>query len=131
MRSIMTRCGCALYGLFCAAVYSVGFSKQPGQDWMVYYTAARAYLDGNLPLTYDGMRFTAQMNAYFADRLAHPLSFHPWIYPPTFLLLLIPFGLLSWAASYLLFQAVTFAGLLAAVWAYGGSGYRRWLHALG
>jgi alpha-1,2-mannosyltransferase len=121
---------CGLYGTFCAIIYAINLSKQPGQDWMVYYTAARAYLDGNLPLTFDGVRFTAQMNAYFADRLTYPLTFHPWVYPPTFLLLLIPFGLFPFEVSYGLFQIATLAGLFAAVWYYVGRGYRRWLHTL-
>jgi alpha-1,2-mannosyltransferase len=120
---------CGLYGLFCAAVYAVNFSKQPWQDWMVYYTAARAYLDGNLPLIFDGERFTAQMNAAFADWLPHPLTFHPWLYPPPYLLLLIPFGLLPFATACVVFLSVTFACLLAAVWGTVESGYRRWLHA--
>jgi alpha-1,2-mannosyltransferase len=120
---------CGLYGLFCAAVYAVNFSKLPWQDWMVYYAAARAYLDGNLPLIFDGERFTAQMNADFADWLPQPLSFHPWLYPPPFLLLLIPFGLLPFATACVVFLLATFAGLLAAVWCATPGGYRRWLHA--
>ena len=39
MRLIVVAIVCGLYGLFCAAVYAVNFSKQPWQDWMVYYTA--------------------------------------------------------------------------------------------
>jgi hypothetical protein len=95
---------------------------------MVYYTAARAYLEGDLPLLFDGERLTAQMNVHFLDWLSRPLSFHPWLYPPTFLLLLIPFGLLSFASSYAVFLLVTLAFLLVTIWCCVERGYRRWLH---
>jgi alpha-1,2-mannosyltransferase len=119
---------CGLYGLGAIAIYAIYFGKQPWQDWMVYYTAARAYLDGNLPLIFDGERFTAQINADFAAWLPRPLSFHPWLYPPTYLLLLVPFGRLTFATACLVFLVASFACLLAAIWFAAGSGYRRWLH---
>jgi len=121
-------CGC--YGLCAIAIYANYFGKQPWQDWMVYHTAARAYLDGNLPLIFDGERFTARMNADFADWLPRPLSFHPWLYPPSYLLLLVPFGLLPFATGCVVFLITTFACLLAAIWGAIEGGYRRWLFAL-
>ncbi|MBV9828220.1 MAG: DUF2029 domain-containing protein, partial [Alphaproteobacteria bacterium] len=108
--------GCALYGAFCAAVYAVNLSQQPGSDFMVYYTAARAWLDGNLGLLYDGERLTAYLNTDFAAWLAKPLTYHAWVYPPHYLLLLIPFGLLPYAWAYAAFIAITLAALLAAIW---------------
>jgi alpha-1,2-mannosyltransferase len=121
---------CGIFGLFSAAVCAVNFPRHPGvgQDWMVFYTAARAYLDGNLPLLYDADRLTAHMEVAFADWLAEPLGFHPWVYPPPFLLLLIPFGTLSFGLSYPLFVLATFGCLLAAIWRLSGAGYRPWLH---
>jgi alpha-1,2-mannosyltransferase len=127
-RLILVGCVCGSYGLFVAVIYAINFSKEPGQDWMVYYTAARAYLEGNLPLLFDGERMTAQMNVDFLDWLPRPLSFHPWLYPPTFLLLLIPFGLFSFAASYAAFLLITLAFLLVMIWCCVERGYRRWLH---
>ncbi len=121
---------CSGYGLCAIAIYGIYFGKQPWQDWMVYYTAARAYLDGNLPLIFDGVRLTAHMNAVFADWLPKPLVFHPWLYPPPYLLLLIPFGLMPFAAACTVFLLATFACLLAAIWGTIGAGYRRWLMAL-
>ena len=50
-------CGC--YGLCAIAIYAIHFTKYPWQDWMVYYTAARAALDGNLALIFDGVRVPA------------------------------------------------------------------------
>lgn len=119
-------CGC--YGVSAIAIYAIYFGRLPWQDWMVYYTAARAYLDGNLPLIFDGVGFTARMNHDFAAWLPTPLSFHPWLYPPSYLLVLIPFGLLPFAAACVIFEAATFAGLVAAVWQTIGAGYRRWLY---
>jgi len=95
---------------------------------MVFYTAARAYLDGNLPLIFDGARFTAALNRSFADWLSFPLNLHPWVYPPTFLLLFLPFGLLPALTSFVLFLLVGFIAVLAAVWLYAGRGNRRWMH---
>lgn len=120
-------CGC--YGLGSILIYAIYFTKHPFQDWMVYYAAARAYLDGGLPLIFDGERFTAHLNAYFADWLRQPIGFRSWVYPPPFLLLLVPFGLLGFAASIILFETLTLAGLLAAVWHSAGRGHRA-LHAL-
>ena len=119
---------CAIYGLCAIAIYALHFTKYPWQDWMVYYTAARAVLEANLPLVFDGERLTAQINADFADWLPQPLSFHPFLYPPTFLLLLVPFAVLPFAAACLLFLAASFAALVAAIWRVVGPGYRRWLH---
>lgn len=118
---------CAMCGLFAAALYAVYFSQQPGQDWMVYYTAARAALDGNLALLFDGDRLTAYMNVYFADWLKRPLTFHPWLYPPHTLFFLAPFGFLSFTASYVLFELLTFGGLVAALWTIAERGWQRWL----
>ena len=110
------------------ALYVWAFRGNPGQDWMVFYTAARAYLDGNLPLIFDGARFTAALNQRFADWLSFPLNLHPWVYPPTFLLLFLPFGLLPALASFVLFLMVGVIAVLAAVWLYAGPGNSRWLH---
>jgi hypothetical protein len=97
---------------------------------MVYYTAAQAWLEGNLPLVYDGYRFTADINERFADWLPKQLSFHPFLYPPHYLLLLIPFGLLPFALACGLFLAASFTCLVAALWHLAGAGYRRWLFLL-
>jgi alpha-1,2-mannosyltransferase len=99
----------------------------PGTDWMVFYTAARAFFGGNLALIFDGTRFTAQQNQMFAGWLSGQLPFHPWLYPPHFLLLALPFGLLPFGASYALFMGVTAAALIATIWLYAPPD-RRWLH---
>ncbi len=115
---------CGVFGLYGWAVFVASFAHDgaigprhnaPGADFMVFYAAARAYIDGNLPLLFDGVRFTAHLNALFADRLSSPLPFQPWVYPPHYLLFVLPFAWLPFGAAYAAFLAVTFAGLAAAV----------------
>jgi alpha-1,2-mannosyltransferase len=103
------------------------FSGNPGQDWMVFYTAARAYFDGNLPLIFDGEALTAALNQGFAAWLAFTLNLHPWVYPPTFLLLFLPFGMLPPAVSLAVFLLSGFIVLLAAASFYVGRGQPRWI----
>lgn len=83
-----------------------------GTDWMVFYGAIRSVLDGNASLIFDGNRFTDFLNTAFAGWLSKPLEFRPWAYPPSFLLLLLPFAPLGLLGSYVAFQLVS-AGLLA------------------
>ena len=85
----------------------------PGTDWMVFYGAVRALLDHNLPMIFDGDKFTAYLNSTFVGWLSKPLPFRPWVYPPTLLLFVAPFGFLGFVASYLAFQLVS-GGLLVA-----------------
>lgn len=99
----------------------------PGTDWMVFYAAARAFFDGNLPLIFDGHRFTAHQNQMFAPWLSATLPFHPWLYPPHFLLLALPFGLLPFSSSYALFMGLSGAGLVATIWLYAPRDNRRWV----
>jgi hypothetical protein len=133
----------ALIAVVCAAAGAYGWAiffstfghdgsigpryNAPGTDWMVFYAAARAFFDGNLALIFDGHRFSAYQNEMFSGWLSAPRPFHPWLYPPHFLLLALPFGLLPFAASYALFMAVTAAVLVAALWRYAPPDRRRWV----
>ncbi|HTZ36366.1 MAG TPA: glycosyltransferase family 87 protein [Stellaceae bacterium] len=112
-----------LAGLYGWAVFATTFWRPgligldydaPATDWMVFYLAAKRALSGGLAGLYDGAAFTAQLNAAFADRLARPMEFRPFLYPPHFLLVLAPFGLLPFAAGYALFVAGGFAALAGA-----------------
>jgi alpha-1,2-mannosyltransferase len=87
----------------------------PGTDWLAFYGAGRAYLDGRLGLIFDPTVFTAYLNTDFGWWLTQPLAFRPWVYPPSFLLLLVPFAMLSLAGSYLLFELASAATLLVAL----------------
>lgn len=86
-----------------------------GADWMVFHGAARSYLDGHLATIFDGTRFTAYLNRSYAPWLSMKLPFRPWVYPPSYLLLVAPFGLLGFLSSYVLFQALAAAALVAAI----------------
>jgi hypothetical protein len=90
----------------------------PGTDWMVFWSAATSFWQGHLDLLADGTRFTAWLNQHFASVLTQPLSYRPWIAPPSLLVLLIPFGLLGFNAAYAVFQVLS-AGLLAAAFCVG------------
>ncbi|HEX6840050.1 MAG TPA: glycosyltransferase family 87 protein [Stellaceae bacterium] len=127
---------CAAAGVYGWAVFLSTFHHDgtiaphynaPGTDWMVFYAAARAFFDGNLALIFDGVRFTAHQNEIFAPMLSAKLPYHPWLYPPHFLLLALPFGLLPFSASYALFMLVTGAILVATLWLYAAP-EQRWLH---
>jgi alpha-1,2-mannosyltransferase len=92
-----------------------------GTDWMVLYGAIRSVLDGHAALIFDGDRFTDFLNTAFANRLSEPLEFRPWAYPPSLLLVLLPFAPLGFFGSYVAFQIAT-AGLLALALRSNGGG---------
>jgi len=102
-------CGLAAWSFYIRALASV-----LGEDWMVYYTAIRTYFENNLGLLYDGDKLTALLNARLAEWHVHPLPLHPWLYPPHYLLLLLPFGELPPILSGALFLLLGFAGMVAA-----------------
>lgn len=87
----------------------------PGTDYMVFHTAVSVAWQGDLTTLYDPDRFTALLNRIFHASLKANLEFRPWIYPPTFLLLLIPFGLFVFVTSYALFQFATGAAMLGSL----------------
>jgi hypothetical protein len=109
--------------------YGYLFSFAPAQDFIVFYTAARAYIEGHLPLIFDGDAFTAQINARFGGWFSRPLDFHPWVYPPLFLLMVIPIGILPFPVAYTVFLAGSFVLLNCAVRCFARPGYQRWLCA--
>ena len=107
---------CGLCGIAGWTLWALILNRELGQDWMVFYTAARAYFDGDMGLVLDGGRLTEMINQrYIGSFLSSPLDFHPWLYPPHFLLLLLPFGMLSFAVSYALFMVLTFSAFCLTV----------------
>ena len=83
---------------------------------MVFYGAVQWFFDGNLAGLFDGERFTAYLNTAFSGWLTQPTPFRPWVYPPSYLLVMLPFGTLPFAASYIGFQLVSAGLLAAALW---------------
>lgn len=82
-------------------------------DFLVFHAAARAFFEGKLALVYDIDAFTRLQTAFYPDRLGAAVDFRPFLYPPTFLLLLLPFGLLAVVKAYGLFMTVTAAAATA------------------
>ena len=87
----------------------------PGTDWMVFYGSVTSAVQGNLSLIMNGDDFTAFLNRSFQGWLSAPIEFRPWFYPPSFLVLLLPFAPLGFAASYVAFQILTAAFLATAL----------------
>jgi alpha-1,2-mannosyltransferase len=83
-------------------------------DFLVFYAATQAYLEGKLALVYDSAAFTQFQNTlFFPGHLLQPLHFRPFFYPPTWLLMLLPFGLLGLTKAYGVFMALTAAAATA------------------
>jgi hypothetical protein len=122
--------GCAILGLAAWLFYYRAFAGSRGEDWMVFYTAARTFFDGQLSLLYDGDKLTALLNARFAHVLAAPLPLHPFLYPPHYLLILLPFGLLPPFAGLASFLLLSFAALAAALLSWARNGTERWLFCI-
>lgn len=112
-------------GVVAWIIYLTHLGPEAGQDWMVFHAVAKSWLHGDSALAFDGNRLTALINARHADWLNHPLGLHPWLYPPCFLLLLLPFGALPFFLSWGLFQALTAALLALALWHSGQRGGAR------
>lgn len=111
----------ALYGwLVFATTFNhpgkFGFNyNTPGSDFMVFHGAIRAALHGDIGILFDGDRFTAMLNHSYGDRLNSPLPFRPWVYPPSFLVLLLPVAPFDFLTSYALFELAGALLLVAAL----------------
>jgi len=106
-------------------LYGLVFRYAPAQDFMVFYVAARSCLDGNMSLLFDGALFTEKLNEQFGAWLSHPLDLHPWVYPPLFLVMVVPLGLMPFWLSFVLFLAATFLLLNLALRPYLPRGHQR------
>jgi hypothetical protein len=104
----------------------------PGTDYMVFWEAVRGARAGDLTLLADPVAMTARINAQFRDIIESPVPLHPWLYPPTFLLALLPFATLPLRPSYALFMIASWLLVLLAGWRWAGPPGRRaaWLIAL-
>jgi len=119
--------GCFLFAVLGWVLPAMIVSLAPAQDFMVFYTAARDCIDGHLPVLFNGDAFTAQLNDRFGDWLTYSLKFQPWVYPPLFLLMVIPIGFFPFVMAYVLFLIGTFVLLNCAMRCYVPRGYQRWL----
>ncbi len=95
---------------------SIGFDyTAPGSDWMAIYGAVHLAVRGHFALAADSGSFTSYLNASFAPWLPRPLFYRPWVYPPSFVVILLPLGLLGLMTSYVAFQCASAALLAAAL----------------
>ncbi len=123
--------------LLCACLAPLGwamfwavFHGVPGQDWVVFHTAAARFFAGDLAMLSDPRAFTDEMNRSHAAILTHPITvLHPFIYPPVTLMLAVAFCWLPYLASLVAFLASTAALLAVALWRWETAGRRAWLIA--
>jgi hypothetical protein len=83
--------------------------KPVGYDFMAFWSAARLALAGHPEAAFDGTAISAIQHEAVPFL---PNIWFPWHYPPTFLLVVEPFGLLPYPAAFALFVLGT-----AALWA--------------
>lgn len=100
-----------LFGIWAVSYW--GLHKEgvplPGSDFRVFWCASEVSLHHGAAAAFDQQRLLAceaslQAGSPLAD------MFGPWIYPPTFHLLVYPLALLPYAASYALFMSIGVAG---------------------
>src|SRR3984957_8602847 len=116
---------CIFIGLFLAAlppvlliVHSValwlgGNAWFPLQDGLNIWTGAHMALSGQLATLFDPWAYGDWFHAHFGGDL------HTWSYPPSYLLVALPFGLLQPVAGVLCYDALTLFILFAALRACG------------
>ena len=79
-----------------------------GHDFVAFWIAAQLYAEGGLALLYDFAAFEAAQE---------PISVRPglllWLYPPLYLVLILPLGAVSFVVGYLLFTAVNLGAINA------------------
>jgi len=97
----------AIWGHWLLTVYNPRGGYPLGQDFSYCWSAATLALGGDPGSVYDFSRLAALERAHFG---VNPLL--PWLYPPTYLLLLLPFGLLPYNAALAVWLGTTLGGYL-------------------
>ena len=82
-------------------------------DFLGPHLAVRAYFEGKLALVYDMDAFTRLLNTVYAKRFPFPVDLRPFVYPPVWLLMLLPFGLLAVDWACFIFLTSTAAAAIA------------------
>ena len=77
-------------------------------DFLTPWAAVRAFFEGKLAMVYTDIdAFTDFQNALFADRFPDIVHYRPFLYPPFWLMALLPLGLIAVDAAYWVFMLVT------------------------
>jgi alpha-1,2-mannosyltransferase len=85
-------------------------------DSMLFYSAAQLALGDQVTAIFDPDRMTDALNGlFFPGDSVDKYRLAPWLYPPIFLLVVVPFGLLPFGWFYGVFQAATAAAAAMAV----------------
>jgi hypothetical protein len=93
------------------------FHAVPGQDWVVFHTAAALFSAHDFTTLADPRAFTDALNRAHTAWFPRPISvLHPFIYPPVTLMLALAFGWLPYMASLCAFLGVTIAAMAASLW---------------
>lgn len=95
--------------------------SRPGSDFSVFWGASHLALTQGPLHAYDVGQLTAVIAQYGTLGQGSTVVL-PWLYPPTFLLMVLPFSLLPLGLSYLLFLLATGAIYLRSVAALLGTG---------
>ncbi|WP_415751160.1 glycosyltransferase family 87 protein [Burkholderia cenocepacia] len=93
-------------------------APRPGADFSVFWSASYVMLHGSPAQAYDFSAFSRLTTGLF-PHLPRDI-FAPWLYPPTYLLLVTPLALLPFALGYPLFVAFGVLMLGLAAWRVSG-----------
>lgn len=110
--------------LFMTILVRIGFLSndpgvfRPGSGFMVFWSASHLMRHGSPWQIYDVPAFSRVLVDLFPTA-AH-YAFLPWLYPPTYLLVVAPFALLPHAIGYPLFVALGVVLLGVAAWRVSG-----------
>lgn len=85
--------------------------KPLGYDFITFWSASKLALEGEPVAAYDLRRIVAVQHEAVPGIRTH----HPWHYPPTFLLLVLPLALLPYAASFFAFVGLSLAAYASVI----------------
>ncbi|TCW85486.1 hypothetical protein C5O80_09860 [Burkholderia sp. SRS-46] len=86
--------------------FTANTAIRPGVDFAVFWTASDLILHGQVATIYDFHLFSQAELQRFGAYLHH--GFLPWLYPPTMLLLVVPFAFVPFLPAFFLFFAGSF-----------------------
>jgi hypothetical protein len=108
---------CAVIGLYdvlYVASLALHGPRLGAPQWVMYpdfltpWAAVRAFFEGKLAMVYTDIdAFTDFQNVLYADRFPDIVHYRPFLYPPFWLLALLPLGLIAVDAAYWVFMLVT------------------------
>lgn len=106
--------GIASYYMYVDRTSTVKSSSPYGIDYEMYYTAGRIHIENPSENLYDASLHNQTMERIF-NRTPPPSSW--WIYPPTFLLAIVPLSYLPYPVSIAAWIAITLAIMILSAFA--------------